>query len=349
MTTETMHIDLNDMYIEDDGSAFDSLEDGFSDDQIEEASLGAENVEAEDLYEEDEVDFEGLGEEDGEDVEYDDEDELDEDAEYEDEDEYEDYEEEGDATITDEDGEEVDFEEFEVTLPTGDVVKLNEAIRGYKDAETLLSEREAFEAEKEQYRVDTASVKRLLELAKLEAERVIEDYQDFDWATISREDPQVYVENREFLDKYKTRHKEILSEMEHLETQIQNEKSEAIKMKAAATNNILSREIPGWNRDLYIDLMTYAVKDLGMEEDFVVNTVDAGFFRSVYKAKQLDQGKQTVKAKIKRLGGSPKKVVKAAPKTNKTANNKKAILRRKMETGAADERDVSNAFDFLED
>lgn len=334
-----MHIDLNDMYIEDSSAMFDQLEGGFSDEQIEEASLGATDVGAEDLFEEEgEFSFE---DEDGE-VEFQEDYEEEESEEESEEEEYEESE-------SEEEEEEVDFEEYEVNLPNGEVIKLHEAINGYKAAQELEEERAAFEAEKANFQSDNQSVKRVLSLAKLEAERVIEDYKEFDWAELSRTDPQAYVENREFLDKYKARHREILAEMDFVEEQLETEKAEANRVKAAQANEVLTRDIPGWNKDMYVGLMTYAVKELGMDQDFVVNSVDAGFFKSLHKAQQLDQGKQTVKAKIKKLGGSPKKVVKAAPKVNKTVNGKKATIKRKIESGQAGDMDLADAFDFLED
>lgn len=334
--TNAMHIDLNDMYIEDADMSFDQLEDNLSDVQVEDASMGVENVDAEDLYDEDDDAFDAIEdeevEEDVEEVE-------------------EELEEEHDASDVDEseEEEEVDFEEYDVTLPNGDVIKLHEAINGYKAAQELAEARAAFEAEKESYSQTNSGIKRMLDLAKLEAERVIEDYKDFDWAELSRTDPQAYVENREFLDKYRARHKEIVAEMEFVETKLNEEKASEVKEKASKANEILNRDIPGWNKDLYVDLMTYAVKELGMDEDFVVNTVDAGFFKAIHKAKQLEQGKQTVKAKIKRLGGAPKKVVKAAPKAKATVNSKSAELKRKLEAGQADDRDLGDIFSMLED
>lgn len=335
---DPIHIDLNDMYIEDSGFSFDQLEDGFTDEQVEEASLGAESVEAEDLYDEDEMPTEeeeaAEGSEELEEVE---------------EQEEEEYEEEYEEDEGDSDEEEVDFEEYDVTLPNGEVVKLHEAISGYKAAKDLADERAAFEAERESFQSDNASIKRVLDLAKLEAERVIEDYKDFDWAELSRNDPQAYVENREFLDKYKARHKEIVAEMDSINQRLEDEKANEVRTQAAKANEILTNDIPGWNKDLYVELMTYAIKELGMEENFVVNAVDAGFFKSLHKAKQLDQGKKTVKAKLKRIGGSPKKVVKAAPKVSKPVNTQKAHLKRKMEDGQFDDRDLGDVFSMLED
>lgn len=330
-----MVIDLNNMYIEDSAVAFDSLDDGFSDEQLEQNSLGTEHVEAEDL-----VDFEDLEDEveEIEEVEEELEEEGLEEEEVEAEEEYEEIEDE-----------EVDFEEYDVTLPNGEVIKLHEAVQGYKDSKALLAEREAFEAEKTTYEQSNLQLKRVLDLAKLEAERVIEDYAEFDWATLSRDDPQAYVENREFLDKYKARHKEILAEMQWVESKLEEEKKAEVTTKAAAANQILTRDIPGWNKDMYVDLMTYAVNGLGMDESFVTESVDAGFFKAIFMARQLEQGKQTVKAKIKRIGGSPKKVVKAAPKAAKAVDSKKAVITKRLESGSFDANDLGAAFGMLED
>lgn len=333
-----MNVDLNDMYIEDAASAFGQLDDNASEEIVETNSMGAENVEADDLYDEDDdVDFDQVTD-DGEP------DDSENKAVEEDESEVAEEEEEGDAE------EEVDFEEYEVTLPSGESVKLHEAIKGYRDAQALEAERAAFEETKQTFETSSRNVKRVLDLAKLEAERVIEDYEGFDWATLSREDPQAYVENREFLDKYKSRHREIQSEMERVEGERQEQKDASFREDARKANEVLSNSIPGWNKDLYVGLMTYGVKDLGMTEDFVVNCTDPGVFMAIHKAQTLDKGKQTVKAKIKKLSSpTPQKVVKAQQKTTKVVDNKKANMQKKIATGQFDQNDLANAFDMLED
>ncbi len=346
-----MDLDLNGMYIEDMGSVFEQLDDSAAFAPSAKPSsdeMGEENVGAEDLVGEDSgVSFEDMEdyEENGEESE----------EEYEEGDE-EDYEEEEDeeaseeeASIVDEDGEEVDFEEYEVTLPSGDVVKLNEAISGYRSSQELQEMRETLEAEREAFTEQSRDINRILELAKLEAERVIDDYQDFDWATLSREDPQAYVENREFLDRYRARHKEIIKEYERSKEEIATQEVLAIKEKVRAANEILSRDIVGWDQELYADLMRFGVNSLGMSEEFVTSSVDAGLFKALHQAKQLAEGKAVVKAKIKKMNGSPKKVVKAASKETKPIDNKKAIIRKRLQTGSFDSRDLGAAFDMLED
>lgn len=332
-----MNIDLNEMYIEDSATVFDQLDDGVSEEVLETNTLGEEDVDADDLYDEDvDVDFDQItddGEPDDSEEEAVDED----DSEVEEE-------------VEEDEEEEIDYEEYEVTLPSGESVKLHEALKGYRDAQALEAERTAFEETKQTFESNSQSVRRALDLAKLEAERVIEDYEGFDWATLSREDPQAYVENREFLDKYKSRHREIQGEMERVEGERQAEKDASFREDARKANEILSNTIPGWSKDLYVSLMTYGVKELGMSEDFVVNCTDPGVFAAIAKAQTLDKGKQTVKAKIKKLSSpTPKKVVRAQQKTTKVVDNKKANMHKKISTGQFDQNDLANAFDMLDD
>lgn len=248
--------------------------------------------------------------------------------------------------------EEVDFETYEVTLPNGEVVNLSEAIKGYKEASALQAEREEFEATREDFLKKSEGVSRYLELARLEADRVIEDYEDFDWAAYKADDPVGYVENREFLDRYKARRAEIVAAMDEIKAKADAEEAENFKAKARESGVILARDIPGWNNELYQQLMMYAVEN-GADSNEIANTVDPTIFKVLYKAMQYEKGKQVVKAKVKRVGGSPKKVAQAtakpAPTTkDATASQKKAIIK-KMDNGGLNERELRNSFNYLED
>lgn len=250
-----------------------------------------------------------------------------------------------------EDGEEVDFESYEVTLPDGSTVVLSDAVKGYKDAQALAAERTEFEATRDAFAEQSKNVTKYLDLAKLEADRVIEDYKDFDWASYKKDDPVGYVENREFLDRYKQRRIEIVEAMEEVENKrVADEKAEfeANAREAAVT---LARDIPGWNNDMYQSLMLYAIENGAKAED-IANSVDPVMFKILHKAMQHDKGKQVVKAKVKKIG-SPKKVAKAGAKPTQTsasgaAGVKKAIIK-KMESGSITDNELSNSFAFLED
>lgn len=247
------------------------------------------------------------------------------------------------------DEEEVDFESYEVTLPNGETVVLSEMVKGYKAAADLEAERAELSTLQEQFTQQSAGVGKYLELARLEADRVIEDYSDFDWAAYKKDDPVGYVENREFLDRYKARRVEIIDAMQELEDKKAAEEASAFQAKAKEAGVVLARDIPGWNNDMYQQLMMYAVEN-GADAEDVANSIDPVMFKILHKAMQYEKGKQTVKAKVKKVG-TPSKVVKASSKpvtTNAGGNVKKAIIK-KMENGGLNERELSNSFAFLED
>lgn len=337
----------NPMFIDTDNFNFFDLEDVVQEDTNE---LGYSTKQTgKDLMSEDEI-TDLVGEEtEDEDVE----DEGDEAEVDEDEDDESNDSDEGEVEVTDEDGEEVDFESYEVTLPSGEVVVLSEAIQGYKAASELKAEREEFENTRNAFVDESEKVAKYLDLARLEADRVIEDYEDFDWAAYKKDDPVGYVENREFLDRYKARRNEIIKAQEELETEKAAKESEEFKVKAREAGVVLARDIPGWNNDLYQQLMVYAVENGANAED-IANSVDPTIFKILYKAMQYEKGKQVVKAKVKRIGGSPKKVATPSAKPAPTSDAgqkgaaKKAIIK-KMENGGLNERELRNSFNFLDD
>lgn len=330
---ESMFIDTDSFdFLELDDVKADTNELGYNTKQTGKDLMDDEDIA--DLGEvEDEVDEDELPPEEG-----DEEDEVDED-------EAEDAE-EADAES---DEEEVDFEGYEVTLPDGETVVLSEAIKGYKNAKQLEADKAEFTALQEEFASKSAGVTKYLELAKLEAERVIEDYDDFDWASYKKDDPVGYVENREFLDRYKARRQEIVDAMADVQKEKEVAEAAEFQKKAQEAGTILARDIPGWNNDMYQQLMMYAVEN-GADADDIANTVDPVIFKILHKAMQYEKGKQVVKAKVKKLG-SPKKVVKASakPVTHNGANAGKKAIIKKMETGNYTENDLSNTFNFLED
>lgn len=246
--------------------------------------------------------------------------------------------------------EEVDFESYELTLPNGDTVVLNDLVQGYRSKAELEAERKEFEEVKSGFDNQMSGIKNRLELSLLEADKVIADYEDFDWASYRDENPVGYVENREFLDRYKQRREEIISEFTKIKEEEAKKEEDSFNAKAKEAGVILARDIPGWNNDMYQQLMMYAVEN-GADATEISRTIDPMVFKMLHKAMQFDKGKHTVKAKVKRLG-SPKKVVKsnaATSPTKKAANPGKNAFLRKIESGNVTEKDLSNSFLFLED
>ena len=150
--------------------------------------------------------------------------------------EVEDSDEEGSEEVEDSDSdeEEVDYEGYEVTLPSGETVKLSEAVKGYKDSQKLDSERKEFETIRDKFAEESKNTTRYLELAKLEAQRVIEDYEDFDWIELAKNDHSAYVDNKIFLEKYQQRYNEIVEAMDEIRVKEDEEKKSKLQEQACS-------------------------------------------------------------------------------------------------------------------
>ena len=235
---------------------------------IEDDVAQDEATEDADEFEEEGFDFSDLDDDDVNDYSENDgyekdeveEEELDEEVEYEDE--------EGEEVEADDgfEEEEVEYDGYMVNLPDGSEVNLADAVQGYRNAEAVRELQEHFTSQKEAFVEEAKNLMSHMELAKLEADRVIDDYDNFDWVKLSQEDPQKYVDNREFLDKYKVRRSEIQSAMNDINETKQANEEAAFTATAQACVTELKADIPGWNDDLYGDLMSYAV-DNGASED----------------------------------------------------------------------------------
>lgn len=249
---------------------------------------------------------------------------------------------------TDSDEEEVDYEGYEVTLPSGETIKLAEAVKGYKAAQALEEERTAFESARKEFEEGSKDIGAFLDLAKLEALRVIEDYADFDWASLARTDPAAYVDNKEFLEKYQERYNEILDAQKTLQAKENATRSAEMETKARECVTVLQRDITGWGPELYQQLMEYGVENGATPEEMQA-CVDPAIFKMMHKAMQFDKGVQTVKAKVKTLVKQPSKVAKAQAKSTAPADGKKSAMIKKVSTGNYSDKDVSDMFSMLED
>ena len=254
----------------------------------------------------------------------------------------------GEVEGTDSDEEEVDYEGYEVTLPSGETVKLADAVKGYKEAQKLEQERKEFETIRDKFTDESKNTTRYLELAKLEAQRVIEDYEDFDWIELAKNDHSAYVDNKIFLEKYQQRFNEISEAMDEIRTKEEEDKKSTLQEQARNCLAVLEKDLPGWGEPLYRQLMEYAVEN-GASSDDIVNCTDPMVFKVLHKALQFDKGKATVKAKVKKAVTSPVKVVKATAKVDKAPDSKKTVVVKKVKSGQLDSRDVSAMFDMLED
>jgi hypothetical protein len=220
------------------------------------------------------------------------------------------HEETADDDVEYEDGDvyDVDYETV-ITLPDGREMTIEELSNGYVTGSDMTERENTLQRHVEAFEERVVGLKDVLDLASLEADRVIEDYAGFDWDKLAQEDPQAYVENKRFLEKYVARRQQLEAAQVKAKQEAQAKEDAVFRAKSAECVAILKREIPNWDENLYQGLMQYAI-DLGATEEEVLKENRPSIFLALHKAYQFDKGKQQVMAKIKRPG-APRKVVKS--------------------------------------
>lgn len=226
---------------------------------------------------------------------------------------------------TEESEEEVDFGELEIDMESEiqigeEFVTLNDLIKNRLSTEALQEKESEVTELKEELTAKEAVVVTTLEKAMLECDKVIEDYKTFDWKKLAVDDPAAYAQHREFLEAYLARKDEIEEDYESAK-KLESEKLESAKQEASVKAvKVLTAEIPGWNDKLYGQLMGYAIENLGMQETFVTESIDPGFFKAVHALMKRDKDLSAAVAKVRKP--MVKKVAKSKSATTQTAAKK---------------------------
>lgn len=269
-------------------------------------------------YDEDTAFRKAMGEDDEDSDDEDDEEDVDEDEDEDDDEEYE------------EDIVDVDFDTI-ITLPNGEQISIEDLHKGFAKSDEIKKREEELESRQTDYDSKFKDIDKMLDTAKLEADRVLEDFKGFDWQKLATEDPKEFANTKLFVEKYVARSKEIKEAQEARSAEKAEQEQQELQMKAKACVDILKTDIPEWNSDLYGEILQHAVDKLGMEADAAKGLVDPSTIKAIYRSLQLDKGTTKAKAKLKRVG-SPKKVAKSgAKKASKTTKSKSPYVNESQE------------------
>lgn len=208
-----------------------------------------------------------------------------------------------------------------ITLPSGEEISIEDLAQKYKDAATLEQEKERLALEKEEFSSSVSSLEHSLELSKLEAQRVLDDFDGFDWQKLAQEDPKEFANTKLFVENYAKRKAEIEKAQTQLESQRAHEKEVELQAKAQDCVKVLERDLPEWNQDVYQQVVNHAV-ELGMSQDAALTLTDAGVIKALYNSMALSKGKESVKNKAKIIKKSPTKVITSGAKKKEKSSSK---------------------------
>lgn len=222
-----------------------------------------------------------------------------------------------------------------ITLPDGTERTIEELTQGFAD-NTVIAEREAqLKAKEDEYASQYADLSDKLKLAKLEADDVLEKFEGFDWNALLQESPEEFGKTKMFVERYQKRSQDIQKAMADLNAKEAKKAETENQAKAVECVRSLQKNIPGWNNNLYHQILEYAVTT-GVDEKYITTCTDASVLKAFYDSMRLAKGENVVKAKVKKAVGSPKRVVSSQAKA-KAAAAKKPVNTAGMQGSEASE------------
>lgn len=258
--------------------------------------------------------------------------------------------EEGDATSSDnpDDTEAVEEEAVDVdldtliTLPDGRSLTIEELQTGYAEQTALAEQRQQVVDMLSKFEQDKEAAKSMMELSVLECDRTLQGYAQVDLKRLLKENPAAYAQHHAYIQATQEKKAHLIQEMNAIKERQKKDEYEAYVRQCNSCLEVLQHDIPGWNNELYQELMQFAV-DSGVSEEDISKENRPSFFKMAYKAYQFEKGISLAKkAKVKRVGAPTKTIGASSQKDSSEKERKIAAFKQ----GKLSTKEV---FDLLED
>lgn len=230
-----------------------------------------------------------------------------------------------------------------ITLPNGQSLTIEELQNGYAEQAAVQEQRAQVMDLLSKFETAKAESSKMMELSVLECDKALQAYANVDLRKLAKENPAEYVRHQEYIEATRNKRAELMQEMQIQAERKKQEEYEQYVQQCTACRQVLEHDIPGWNNELYQELMQFAV-DSGVSEEDIVKENRPSFFKMAYKAMKYEKGESMAKkAKVKRVG-SPTSVVTSS--STKKSDDAKA---RKIAAYKQGKLSNSDVFSLLED
>lgn len=175
--------------------------------------------------------------------------------------------------------------------------------------------RQAVESERTQYATQLQQMQAIL------IETAAPELKDVNWNHLAANEPAEYVRLRNRADQIGNVLKAVQAKQQELTQKQADEQRQATQKAAQESRSRLEAEIPGWNDNLYQELMQVGIS-IGYKPDEVSNWLDPRAFKVLHEAyeyRKLKAGKPPVAARVV----TPPKVIKPGA----VASNSQAVQR----------------------
>ncbi len=251
-----------------------------------------------------------------------------------------------DTEVSEDEGEEAgdDTEEFYVVKIDGEELEVSEdeLLSGYqrqrdytRKTQELADQRKALETEINSLKAERTKYVKSLELSMEEESKELEKYNDIDWATLRKEDPNQFLllhhemsEVRQKISDKKAAREEALSKVDTSTSRLEEE-----RLEREATR--VKEMVEGWegegHQQLVNELREQATKEGFTDEDgdLFKSAMVIKLLQKANKYDALQQKKETVvKKKVNR---KVPKVIKSGNKSDSASTKRKANSQKQME------------------
>ncbi|WP_163313228.1 hypothetical protein [Enterobacter hormaechei] len=237
-------------------------------------------------------------------------------------------------------------EDTTLNLPDGRIMSIGEIQQRVLDNEAFNAREEAFNQRVANFEQEYEAAKVTLEVAELECDKVIGNYDSWDWDELFNEDPVTYASERRYYDSMVKRKNQLIKEQAANRAKVEQAKQEEFKRKSMACVDTLRGAIPGWNDSLYEKLMNYAVTEYDEDPDEVLTWNNPSEFIRLYKLYKYEKGVEKAKAGIKGAKKGGKFLSSNGARVQASKNAQREKLARDFEKGKLSNADV---FNFLVD
>lgn len=241
----------------------------------------------------------------------------------------------------------VDFDTV-ITLPNGEITTIEELTKFAKTGEELANKEAAIAKREADVEARLASSQSLLDVSTLELDRLLSDYDGFDWDTLGATDPQAYFEHQKYVKSLTDKRQQVINERARIEANEAKRKQDEFSRDATHCVKTLKAEIPEWSDPYYETLTDYIIAKGGDADKVLVN-VDPLFWKLVHENYKLTSGVNAVKAKLEKVKGKGMRKVLQPNAGQPMTGRKEAEQAQAAAMYAKGQMSNADAFKFLED
>lgn len=209
--------------------------------------------------------------------------------------------EEDETEEAEDESEEVDFEGKKYKLPK----ELKDALLRQSDytkkTQEVAEQRKSIETQKQQAEVAIQAVtqfqKEFTELSMVNND--LDRFAGFDWNAAINESPVDAMKLQMKYQELVQQKQDLTGRINNIQQEVEQRRSVELKDAIQRANTVLSKEIPGWGADKYVEISKTATELLGISQKELDETIDPRIWKGLHMISEFQKLQQKSLTKIK--------------------------------------------------